>query len=78
MSKRVIVFENKEFPKNKINIDKFTGFFDKFPGQKLTSFIEIINGSSRISRIRTVAGKTRFRQNGMLRYFVLDDREIGW
>ena len=21
-----------EFPKNSINIDKFTGFFDKFPG----------------------------------------------
>ncbi len=30
MARRVGVFENNEFPKNSINIDKFTGFIDKY------------------------------------------------
>ena len=31
MEKRTTAFKNKEFPKNKIKSDKFTGFFDKLP-----------------------------------------------
>ena len=30
VAKRIAAFENKEFLKNSINIDKFTGLFDKF------------------------------------------------
>ena len=30
MAKRAAAFENKEFLTISINIDKFTGFFDKF------------------------------------------------
>ena len=29
VAKRIAAFENKEFLKNAINIDKFTGLFDK-------------------------------------------------